>query len=129
MVFEGVPTPTEKLWLLKPPGEHLNRKYASLLTRHQRSAMRQWSQLECAKAYDNLNEHFFEFRELEEDAKEYISNDSVKPRDYNWEVEFSKKYYQARKASQKAMSQLLICEQWNKVLNGNYFFENWAQVG
>ena len=126
MVFEGVAAPTEKMWVLRPPGEHLNRKYASLLTRHQRETMRQWSNSLCIKAYDSLTEYFFEFRELEEDAKQYISNDSEKPRDYTWEEEFSKKYDEARNASQKAMSQLLTCEQWNKALNGSYFFERWA---
>lgn len=126
MLFEGVAAPTEKVSVLRPPGEHLNRKYASLLTRHQRERMRQWSNAQCIKAYDSLNEHFFEFRDLEEDAKEYISNDFGKPRDYIWEEEFSKKYHEARNASQKAMSQLLICEQWNKALNASYFFERWA---
>ena len=126
MVFEGVVAPTEKMWLLKPPGEHLNKKYASLLNRRQRDVMRQWSNSQCIKAYDSLSEYFFEFRELEEDAKGYISDDSEKPRDYTWEEEFSKKYYEARDGSQKAMKHLLICEQWNKALNESYFFQRWA---
>jgi hypothetical protein len=126
MVFEGVVAPTEKMWLLKPPGEHLNKKYASLLNRRQRDVMRQWSNSQCIKAYDSLSEYFFEFRELEEDARGYISDDSEKPRDYTWEEEFSKKYYEARDGSQKAMKQLLVCEQWNKALNESYFFQRWA---
>ena len=127
MVFEGVAAPTEKMWVLRPPGEHLNRKYASLLNRRQREAMRDWSNSQCIKAYDSLSEYFFEFRELELKTPGNIfptipKNREIIPGKRN----FQKKYDEARNASQKAMSQLLTCEQWNKALNASYFFERWA---